>query len=81
MKSNAPVNIHEAKTGFSKLVERVRRGQEVVIAKAGKPVAKLVAYEPPKRKIAPPGSLKDKGYWMSDDFNDPVDELFDCLKE
>lgn len=80
MKTSA-VNIHEAKTSFSKLVQRVQRGQEVVIAKAGKPVAKLVAYEPPKRKIAPPGSLEGRGYWIADDFNDPIDELFDCLKE
>ena len=38
-------NIHQAKTNFSRLVERVRRGEEIVIAKAGKPVAKLVAYQ------------------------------------
>lgn len=40
----AVVNIYEAKTHFSKLVERVAAGEEVVIAKAGRPVAKLVAY-------------------------------------
>lgn len=39
-----PVNIHEAKTHFSKLVERAARGEEIVIAKAGRPLAKLVAY-------------------------------------
>ncbi len=38
------VNIHEAKTHFSRLVERAMRGEEVVIGKAGKPVAKLVPY-------------------------------------
>jgi len=37
------VNIHEAKAQFSRLVERVARGEEIVIGKAGKPVAKLVA--------------------------------------
>ena len=36
------VNIHHAKTHFSKLIERVGRGEEIVVAKAGKPVAKLV---------------------------------------
>lgn len=36
------VNIHEAKAQFSRLVERVARGEEIVIGKAGKPVAKLV---------------------------------------
>ena len=50
-------NIHEAKTHFSRSVERAAAGEEVVIAKAGKPVAKLVAYrgeEPAQRK---------PGYW------------------
>jgi prevent-host-death family protein len=36
------VNIHQAKTQLSKLVERANRGEEIVIAKAGKPIAKLV---------------------------------------
>ena len=38
------VNIHEAKTHLSRLIERVEAGQEVVIARAGRPVARLVAY-------------------------------------
>ncbi len=38
------VNIHEAKTHFSRLVERAIQGEEVVIGKAGKPVARLVPY-------------------------------------
>jgi prevent-host-death family protein len=38
------VNIHEAKTHFSRLLERVDHGEEIVIAKAGKPVARLVPY-------------------------------------
>ena len=38
------VNIHEAKTHFSRLVERAMRGEEVVIGKPGKPVARLVPY-------------------------------------
>lgn len=40
------VNVHQAKTHLSRLLEDVRAGQEVVIAKAGKPVAKLVPAEP-----------------------------------
>jgi len=39
------INVHEAKTHFSKLLERVAQGEEVIIAKAGKPVAKLVAID------------------------------------
>jgi len=44
------VNIHEAKTNFSRLVAQVVAGEEVIIAKAGKPVAKLVPVDPPKRQ-------------------------------
>jgi prevent-host-death family protein len=54
------VNIHEAKTHFSKLLARVMRGEEIVIAKAGQPVARLV----PERPLAParrvPGIDKGK---------------------
>jgi prevent-host-death family protein len=42
-------NIHEAKTHLSRLVEEVSGGAEIVIAKAGKPVAKLVPFTPTKR--------------------------------
>jgi prevent-host-death family protein len=46
------VNIHEAKTQFSKLIEAVERGEEVVIARRGKPVAKLTACdEAPRREV------------------------------
>jgi prevent-host-death family protein len=45
------VNIHEAKTHFSRLLERVALGEEVVIAKAGTPVAKLIPIESKRRKF------------------------------
>jgi len=41
------VNVHEAKTNFSKLLERAHAGEEIVIAKAGRPYAKLVPFEAP----------------------------------
>lgn len=44
------VNVHEAKTQFSRLLERARLGEEIVIAKAGRPVAKLVPIVPEVRK-------------------------------
>jgi prevent-host-death family protein len=44
------VNMHEAKTHFSKLIEKVELGEEVVIARAGKPVAKLVSIGPIRGK-------------------------------
>lgn len=51
-------NIHDAKTHFSKLLERVARGEEVVIARAGHPIARLVAY-------APPSGTRRSGAWKS----------------
>lgn len=47
------VNIHEAKTHFSKLIERVQAGEEIIVAKAGKAVARLVPTLPPSRRRPP----------------------------
>ena len=49
------VNVHEAKTHLSRLLERVARGEEIIIARNGQPVAKLVAVSPQPRK---PGRLR-----------------------
>jgi antitoxin (DNA-binding transcriptional repressor) of toxin-antitoxin stability system len=62
------------------LLEVVETGEEVVIAHAGKPVAILTAYRPPRNKIAPPGGMEGE-IWMADDFDAPIDDLFDCLKD
>lgn len=75
------VNIHEAKTNLSRLLQAVERGDEIIIARAGRPVATLSAYRPPKRRIAPPGSMKGRDWWASDDFDEPIDELFDSLAD
>ncbi len=53
-------NIHEAKTHLSRLVERAAAGEEIVIAKAGKPVARLVKYQPAAKPVRRPGSMKGK---------------------
>ena len=66
------VNVHEAKTHLSRLLEEVRQGEEVVIAKAGKPVARLVAVsEQPKRRQ--PGSTRGQ-IWMAKDFEAALPE-------
>ena len=53
---SAVVNVHEAKTHFSKLIERVCAGEEIIIAKSGKPVIRLVKVEDaPKAKRTPGG--------------------------
>ncbi len=55
-------NIHEAKTNLSKLIEAALRGEEVVIAKAGKPLVRLVAMEPqPEEKPLTPGEKFRRG--------------------
>ena len=53
------VNIHQAKTQFSRLVELAASGEEVIIAKSGKPVARLVSYTP-KGMVRRPGSMRGK---------------------
>jgi len=63
------VNVHEAKTHLSRLLERVAAGEEVTIAKAGKPVAKLV----PARAVERRRLGIDEGRMVvPDDFNEPL---------
>ena len=67
-------NIHEAKTHLSRLVERVAAGEEIIIAKAGKPVAKLVPYRESKSARRKPGSMKGK-IWISPNFDKEDKEI------
>jgi prevent-host-death family protein len=67
------VNMHDAKTHLSKLVAEVAAGEEIVIAKAGRPVAKLVRYDQPRPRRTP-GAWKGR-VWMSDDFDELPPEL------
>ena len=64
------VNVHEAKTHFSKLLERVQAGEEVVIAKAGKPVARLVPFARPGKR--PLGLDAGKRFYIAPDFDAPL---------
>ncbi|MEX1205709.1 MAG: type II toxin-antitoxin system Phd/YefM family antitoxin [Dongiaceae bacterium] len=68
----AIVNIHEAKTHLSRLLARVAAGEEIIIARAGKPVAKLVPLSPIK-KTRGYGLLKGK-LVVPDSFFDPLPE-------
>jgi prevent-host-death family protein len=76
------VNVHQAKTQLSKLLDQVESGEEVLIARHGKPVAKLSPVEealPPRQ----PGALKGK-IWIADnfdDFDEELDEMFYGGKE
>ncbi len=73
-----PINIHEAKTHLSRLVERVEAGEEITLARAGRPVAKLVPYVRPRAPRQP-------GLWRGlfvvpddlDDLNEAISDLFE----
>lgn len=67
------VNVYEAKTQLSKLLQQVEAGDEIIIARHGKPVARLVPVQrAPVRRV--PGGWKGK-VWMSPDFDEPDPEL------
>lgn len=69
------VNIHEAKTHFSKLVNKVMEGEEIIIAKGNKPVVKLVQYSTSKNKREI-GSAKGE-IKIADDFKEPLNDFKD----
>lgn len=70
------VNVHEAKTHLSRLLERVEQGEEIVIARNNQPIARLVAHIAPERR---PGGLQGR-MRIADDFDDPLpDELADAF--
>ena len=66
-------NISEAKAQLSALIEKVMAGEEVIIGKAGKPVARLIKYEN-NRKARRPGALKGK-IKIADDFDVLPDDI------
>jgi prevent-host-death family protein len=65
------VNVHAAKTHFSELLARVEQGEEVIIGRAGKPVAKIVKYERPPLRF---GALEGQ-IWIADDFDESDEEI------
>ncbi len=75
------VNIHDAKTHLSRLVERVEAGEEVVIARAGRPVARLVPYVPltePREPGLWKGKVKVAEDWDAAEVNAEIATLFDA---
>jgi prevent-host-death family protein len=70
------VNIHEAKTHFSKLLARVSAGEEIVIARAGTPIARLAPIAPEVLKKRIPGIDKGK-IWLAKDFNSMSKQALD----
>jgi prevent-host-death family protein len=72
------VDMHEAKTTLSRLVERARAGEEIVIGKAGEPLVKLV---PVKRRTKPrvPGKWRGK-VWVAEDFDPLPSDVLDTYE-
>ena len=71
MKPPVIMNVHEAKTRLSRLLARVEQGQEFVLARAGRPIAKLVPYDGRPRRIIG----RDEGLFdVPDDFDEPLAE-------
>ena len=71
------LNLYEAKTRLSALVDDAAAGAEIIIAKNGKPMAKLVPFR--DRPLRKPGRFKAK-IWMSDDFDAPLpQEIIDSF--
>ncbi|HSV03459.1 MAG TPA: type II toxin-antitoxin system prevent-host-death family antitoxin [Phenylobacterium sp.] len=80
-------NIHQAKTNLSKLIEKAEAGEEVVIARNGKPAVRLVPVEKPAELPRRPdglpgwmGSLKGQ-IWIAPDFDEPDEELIRAFEE
>lgn len=72
------INIYEAKTAFSKLINKAIAGEEIIIARSGKPVAKLVPYQKPGVDRIP-GSAKGK-IRISKDFDAPLpDDILEAF--
>ena len=72
------VNIHEAKTHLSRLIERVEAGEEVVIARAGRPVARLIPFRA-RTKARQPGLWRGR-VRLASDFDRTDDDLIDSFE-
>ena len=67
------INVYEAKTHLSKLLDRVANGEEIVLGKAGKPMARLVPYRE-RRQPRAPGRLAGK-IWIAPDFDETPEDI------
>jgi antitoxin (DNA-binding transcriptional repressor) of toxin-antitoxin stability system len=75
----AMVNVHQAKTHRSQLLQGVEQGNEVVIARSGVPIARLAAWQAPARTVAAPVVMRGQ-IVLTDDFDAPLDGLFGALR-
>ena len=68
--SEVVINLYEAKSKLSSLVERAAAGEEIIIAKAGRPRARLVPFST-ERRPREPGGWEGR-VWIADDFDEPL---------
>lgn len=73
------VNIHEAKTHLSRLVERAANGEEIIIGKAGRPMARLVPYR--ERPLPRTPGLWRGQMRVADDFDETPAEVLDAFED
>ena len=73
------MNAHQAQTHLSQLLLEVEQGQELVIARSGVPIARLVAWQASARPVAAPGAMRGQ-IQLSDDFDAPLEGLFEPLQ-
>jgi prevent-host-death family protein len=71
----AAYNIYEAKTSLSALVDKAAAGEEVVIARAGKPMVRMVPFETPKPAVAKPKYFRKAPGFAKGKWNDVLEEL------
>ena len=72
------VNVHQAKTHLSRLLERVEQGERIVLGRNGRPIARLVPYVE-EREPRQPGALRGR-IRLSDDFDATSNELIDAFE-
>lgn len=71
-------NVHEAKTHFSRILAKVQAGEEVIIAKAGQPIARIVPIR--SSELRTPDAER-AGLWVAEDFDAPLpDDLLDAFE-
>ncbi len=72
-------NVHEAKTHFSRILAKVQAGEEVVIAKAGQPIARVVPFQATPLQRVP--DSRRGALWVAEDFDGPLpDDLLDAFE-
>jgi prevent-host-death family protein len=76
----ASVALDEAQARLPQLIERLHPGEEIVITRDGKPVARLVRTPKPERKPRRPGTLKGSVLYMAPDFDAPLEDFKEYME-